>query len=424
MIEKYRFLQVLSHHSDRTVWLAEHIRLGSKRIIKQISLASSNSSGEICIMKNLDHPAIPQILDVVEDAPYIYIVEQYIEGESLGELCSRRLLSFDEVFQLFFQIASIIDYLHSKPRQILYLDLKPSNILVSSDKVFLVDFGSALKAGSSVSAISGTEGFCSPEQINGGRLTFSSDIFSLGRLLLFMLENSEINGRYSSAIRRIVKRCCHITPLLRPGNVSIPIRMMERLCDVKKVPDKPNRTKETTDKVVIGVMGICPGAGTTHISLCLANILSSVSGRRVCFVEQNRHKDIERLFDLDAKGVSYNAVDYFPEIHPKLDLEDDEYAYEILDLGSNRAKLDILKLCNRRILVGPSAEWREDEYGFLKELSLGGTDLSDWILYVNLCDEEHIKSRDSYGMAVAAFPFVPDPFSAGKMTVPFMKRLV
>ena len=76
-------------------------------------------------MKNLKHPNIPIIYDMEEDDNYTYIIEQYIEGESLKCLCNKRLLSETEIYHLIIHIGHIFQYLHSVPGAIAYCDLKP-----------------------------------------------------------------------------------------------------------------------------------------------------------------------------------------------------------------------------------------------------------------------------------------------------------
>ena len=98
---KYTIVSLLSDHPDSPVWLAEHRGLHVKRILKGIRKDSPNYKlllNEAHLLKNLKHPSIPEIFDLEEDDEYTYIIEQYIEGDSLGSLCNKRLLSEKEIF--------------------------------------------------------------------------------------------------------------------------------------------------------------------------------------------------------------------------------------------------------------------------------------------------------------------------------------
>ena len=150
---------------------------------------------EIAFTSQLEHPSIPKVFESGvsgDDLPY-YAMD-YVEGESLRERLQRNpQLPLDEVVRLAQEIAKPMTYAHE--RGIVHRDIKPENILLSGDRVYVLDFGVAraiigatgerlTRTGITV----GTPAYMSPEQVRGDRdLDFRSDIYSLGCIVYEML---------------------------------------------------------------------------------------------------------------------------------------------------------------------------------------------------------------------------------------------
>ena len=93
------------------------------------------------IISKLSHPNIVGILHIFEENNTAYLVMQYVEGESLGEIIKKKgKIDETEALQYTEQICSALEAIHSK--RILHLDIKPSNVLIDEDNhVKLIDFG-------------------------------------------------------------------------------------------------------------------------------------------------------------------------------------------------------------------------------------------------------------------------------------------
>ena len=295
---KYRILSQISSHSDSKVWLAEHISLNVKRIIKGIRKASPYYDilvKEAALLKNLKNPHIPEIYDLEEDDEYTYIVEEYIAGESLKALLCKRALSEKEIFDLIIQLGKILDYLHSFPERILYLDLKPENIIVSDNGYYLVDFGSAHLEGGCGPHF-GTRSFASPEQMTGDRLTETSDIYSMGKMLEYLIDHSNISPNIEKALRNLVSRCSDK-------------RKWERICSIKsflahigKLYDKQSRFSDKPLK--ISFAGAACNTGVTYLSILLAAYINGL-GRKCIWAEAN---DTEAWYSLSEKIGNFRAL--------------------------------------------------------------------------------------------------------------------
>lgn len=149
---------------------------------------------EIDILAKLSHPNIARIYDTGTTSDGIpYIVMEYIDGLPIDTYCDRNDLGLIDRLKLFNKACEAVAYAHQN--LIVHRDIKPSNILVTSDGVpKLLDFGISKPLDSEENIANGTTvrgamtpEYASPEQIDGGRITTSTDIYSLGILLFKLL---------------------------------------------------------------------------------------------------------------------------------------------------------------------------------------------------------------------------------------------
>jgi serine/threonine protein kinase len=141
-------------------------------------------------LAQLKHPAIPAISDRFDDRNRHYLVMEYVEGRNLEEEIAvlGHPLSEGLVIDIGRQLCDVLAYLHGFSPPMVYRDMKPSNVMLTSrGKVMLVDFGIArlFKAAGKGTMI-GTLGFAPPEQYQG-LVDPRSDIYSLGATLHYVL---------------------------------------------------------------------------------------------------------------------------------------------------------------------------------------------------------------------------------------------
>ena len=140
---------------------------------------------------SLTHPNIVSIFDVGEDDGLHYIVMEYVDGITLKEYIKEKgKISYQEALDIAYQICDALQAAHDK--NIVHRDIKPHNILVTSDRnIKVADFGIARSAtGTTISKnedILGSVHYISPEQVNGISADCRSDIYSLGICLYEMI---------------------------------------------------------------------------------------------------------------------------------------------------------------------------------------------------------------------------------------------
>ncbi len=160
---------------------------GGDEFIKRFNIEAQSAAG-------LTHPNIVSIYDVGEDKGYHYIVMEYIEGVTLKEYIKEKgKLSSYEAADIAAQICSALEAAHTK--NIVHRDIKPHNIMITSDHLVKVtDFGIARASSNSTmqvgDSILGSVHYISPEQARGGYVDCKSDIYSLGIVLYEMLTGS------------------------------------------------------------------------------------------------------------------------------------------------------------------------------------------------------------------------------------------
>ncbi|MCW5966925.1 MAG: serine/threonine protein kinase [Blastocatellales bacterium] len=174
------------------------------------------------ILASFDHPNIARLLDggATEDGR-LYLVMEYIEGEPLDLYCDRRSLPTRDRIELFRRICSAVHYAHQN--LVVHRDLKPGNILVTSDGTpKLLDFGiaklldPALYAASSDPTLAGirlmTPAYASPEQIRSAPISTASDIYSLGVILYELLTGHRPYRVKSLLPGELERAICEIDP--------------------------------------------------------------------------------------------------------------------------------------------------------------------------------------------------------------------
>ena len=173
-------------------WAVKEMRKEKNRnyeVMKQSLITETN------LLKELKHPYLPSIADIIENDDTIIIVMDYVEGRPLSDiLLEEGTIEEDKVVDYAIQLCDVLDYLHSQNPPIIYRDLKPANIMLKPDgKITLIDFGTARKYNyDSVSDTTclGTIGYAAPEQFAGETLRQTdarTDIYNLGATMYHLL---------------------------------------------------------------------------------------------------------------------------------------------------------------------------------------------------------------------------------------------
>ncbi len=195
--EHYRLESRLAHNQVET-WKAQCLKDNTWVVVKILNMSQLNDwktqelfEREAKVLKNLNHPALPCLLDSGYDSThaFYYLIHNWVEGRSLDQVLENgETFSEEKTRNLAEQILEILSYLHRFSPPVVHRDLKPSNLIWDGEKVSLVDFGGVLEVlnPQGASTVTGTYGYMAPEQF-AGKAVPASDIYSLGATLLTLL---------------------------------------------------------------------------------------------------------------------------------------------------------------------------------------------------------------------------------------------
>ena len=259
---KYEILQLVGQGGMSIVYLARDINLNKQWAIKEFRTDIGDTNKQVALkalldetnlMKKLNHPALPRIVDIIETEVTIYVVMDYIEGESLNKILEQYgAQPQDMVVEWAMQLVDVLNYLHTQKPPIIYRDMKPANIMLQPDgKLRLIDFGIAreYKEGKEHDTVAiGTRGYAAPEQFGSrGQTDARTDIYGLGVTLYHLLTGInpseppyEIypirywNSMLSESLEYIIEKCTSLNPEGRYQSCKELRYALEHICMSRK----------------------------------------------------------------------------------------------------------------------------------------------------------------------------------------------
>ena len=237
---KYEILKLIGKGGMSKVYLAMDVNLNKQWAIKEILKEARNKNNEVIVqsaiaeanmMKKLDHPCLPRIVDIINRDNVIFVVMDYIEGEPLSKVLQQDgAQPQDVVLNWAESLCGVLDYLHNQTPPIIYRDMKPANVMLQPNgSVKLIDFGIAREykeQNLEDTVCLGTKGYAAPEQFGGkGQTDRRTDIYCLGVTLYHLLTGQnpcdppyEIypirhwNPSLSAGLENIIIKCTQLNP--------------------------------------------------------------------------------------------------------------------------------------------------------------------------------------------------------------------
>ena len=214
--DKYEILKEIGRGGMSVVYLAMDKNLNKQWAVKEIRKKGNGKNDEIVVnsllaeanmMKKLDHPSLPRIVDIIDNGITIYVIMDYIEGESLDKILNEYGAQPEElVIGWGKQLCDALSYLHSQRPPIIYRDMKPANIMLRPEgNIKIIDFGIAREykeQNLADTTVLGTKGYAPPEQYSG-QTDARSDIYALGMTLHHLLTSVDPrNGEPYAPVRQ------------------------------------------------------------------------------------------------------------------------------------------------------------------------------------------------------------------------------
>ncbi len=254
---RYEIQRILGAGGSSNVYLAYDKVQKKNRAIKEIR-KSQGAVEEIhkIIMRQetelimrLKYPYFPSVEEVVEEEEALYIVMEYLEGETLEQVLKRSgPQSQADVVRWARDMCLVLGYLHNCRPPVIYRDMKPGNIMLQpGGNLRLIDFG-AVFTGDGDTPNLGTRGYAAPEQLAGERADARTDIYGLGVTMYHLLTGQEpgqvrdgafqlrrCSRRLSRKLDRIVRRCTRPNPDQRYPSCEDLRKDLENFANRKKL---------------------------------------------------------------------------------------------------------------------------------------------------------------------------------------------
>ncbi len=236
---KYKVLSVIGQGGMSTVYLAMNERANKPWAIKEVRkdavadfrVVRQSLITETDLLKELSHPYLPSIVDVIDEEGRFLIIMDYIEGNTLEKALNLMGAQPQEyVIEWGIQLCDVLEYLHTRKPAIIYRDIKPGNIMLRPDgTITLIDFGTAREfkeQKNSDTSYLGTRGYAAPEQFGGmGQTDARTDIYCLGATLYHLVTGHNPseppyefypirywNQQLSPGLEYIINKCVQSNP--------------------------------------------------------------------------------------------------------------------------------------------------------------------------------------------------------------------
>jgi serine/threonine-protein kinase len=319
---KYEILKEIGRGGMSYVYLANDTHLNRNWAVKEVKKKGSGKNDEIVVnsllaeanmVKKLDHPALPRIVDIIDDGNTIYIIMDFIEGESLDKILKAEgPQPEDTVINWAMQICDVFSYLHSQKPPIIYRDMKPANLMLKPNgNISIIDFGIAREykeQNLADTTVLGTKGYAPPEQYSG-QTDARSDIFALGMTMHHLLTGvdprsgeayvpvRQWNPELSDGIEFIINKCVEPVPENRYQNCT------ELLVDLQE-PGKVTRNWRNKLRTKL----------LSFIIPLVLSILLAVTGVILGIASSNvNNQDYDAFVNSSDADKYYSAVEIFPE---------------------------------------------------------------------------------------------------------------
>ena len=212
------------------IWAIKEVR---KDGVLDFASVRQGLMAELDLLKHLQHPNLPDIIDVIEDEETLLIVMDYVEGKTLSQrIAEEGAQKQEDVIRWAMQLCDVLGYLHSQEPPVIYRDMKPANVMQRPDgSICLIDFGTVRRYREQSledTICLGTLGYAAPEQFDGrGQTDARTDIYGLGATLYHLLTGNspameppyygmppirEINPALSGGLERIIQNCTQENP--------------------------------------------------------------------------------------------------------------------------------------------------------------------------------------------------------------------
>lgn len=343
-----------------------------------------------------------------EDEEAYYIIEEYVEGESLeAVMLQSSFITPEFIYQTIMEVADILDYMHHlKPNPMIYQDLKSEHVILSKSGVKLIDFGISSFLGEPGNKFQnyGTPDFCAPEKSDHAKTGIQTDIYSMGKLLEELICAEETGE--SLSLMHVAKKASDPDWTKRYASMKEFQADFTAHMQSEKIS---NNGKHLLKKIVAA--GSQPRIGTTHIAISFTQYLNRKNIFAV-YREKDSTENMRKIIlqgGFAEEGGLYRRGNFFgmPAYGEGVDVGLPEEAVSVLDYGSD-IKGALLEKADLFLFVMGSRAWETEQNDLSCEKVKNAKGL---ILIANYGNRKETKQyARKYAQTVYCFPLDENPF--------------
>lgn len=287
---RYKIVKILGQGGMGAVYLADDLRLPQQHAIKEMKRqglsaqelrdAAELFNTEAKLLAQLRHRNLPRISDYFQQGEQLYLVMDYVEGETLeARLLRDGPISLSFALDLCLQISDVFDYLHSRPEPVIFRDFKPGNVMLTpQNEVKLVDFGIARvfrqEAQADTRAL-GTPGYAAPEQYGKAQSGPRTDLYAFGATMHHALSGrdptlepftfpplAQFRQDLPADLIALIESCLSLQPNGRPESAFAVKRRLEQMLGLTgsaSLAGRPTTTQLGTE-MAPGTLSLAPAS--------------------------------------------------------------------------------------------------------------------------------------------------------------------
>lgn len=329
---KYKILNKIGQGGMSVVYLAMNERANKQWAIKEVrkdgvqnfEVVKQSLVAETDMLKKLNHPNLPSIIDVIDGEGSFLIVMDYIEGNALSKsLKEYGAQSQHDVVEWAKQLCDVLGYLHSRKPAIIYRDMKPSNVMLKPDgTVTLIDFGTAREFKSTSvedTKCLGTQGYAAPEQYGGqGQTDARTDIYCLGATLYHLLTGHnpsqppyemypirQWNPALSSGLEEIILKCTQKNPADRYQSCAELMYALEHYNELDVEYKRAQKRKFRTF-LAVSSLALISGIGAIGFKLAGDNVKTQTYDSYLSSASEYESLDPEKCIEYYENAINLN----------------------------------------------------------------------------------------------------------------------
>lgn len=367
---KYRVLRKCGQGGMSVVYMALNERANKTWAIKEIrkdgtqnyEVVKQGLIVETDMLKRLNHPHLPSIIDVIDGDGSFLIVMDFIEGKTLSDVLKEYGAQPQEsVIDWAKQLCDVLGYLHSRTPAIIYRDMKPSNVMLKPDgNIVLFDFGTAREYKSQNledTVCLGTRGYAAPEQYGGhGQTDARTDIYCLGATMYHLLTGHNPseppyemypirhwNPELSGGLEEIILKCTQKNPIDRYQSCAELLYALDHYWETDAEYRKKqvsNFRKFAVPAAMAAVLGIAAGVfGGLEAHTTNTSYDAYINAARNSTVKADEIANYRKAINLDPyRSEGYNGLlqEAFLDDNVLTREESEEFRSALIDYGNGK----------------------------------------------------------------------------------------